>query len=297
MSEPVLSVVVLAWDNLPLTRRFVESVRAHTDVDYELVIVDNGSASEAAEYARHAADHAVLNDRNLGFAVGMNQGLAAARGEWIAFCNNDTVVPAGWASMLVGTGIDHPQAAVVVPAITAARSPDTVRSTPGTGVRVLPPFSAPPPAVLYLMRRAEVGALGGWGEEYAVASGEDVDLCFKVWVNDRDIVFDERVLVDHVGHATAERLPDSEALWARNRRRFLDAWIGPGDPPRLASCAPERFARNRETARAVAGWMDRYFSVRDRVREEGARPGARSVPRRLLGRIRRSLRRTRAPVS
>lgn len=291
MSEPVLSVVVLAWDNLPLTRRFVESVRAHTDVEYELVIVDNGSAPEAAEFARNAADHAVLNDRNLGFAVGMNQGLAAARGEWIAFCNNDTVLPAGWASTLVGTAIDHPQAAVVVPAITAARNPDTVRSMPGTEVRVLPPFSAPPPAVLYLMRRAEVGALGGWGEEYAVASGEDVDLCFKVWVNDRDIVFDERVLVEHVGHATAERLPDSEALWAQNRRRFLAAWSGSGEPPRLGSCAPERFARNRETARAVAGWMDRYFAARDHAREQSAGPGSRSVPRRLLARLRRARRR------
>jgi hypothetical protein len=34
--------------------------------------------------------------------------------------------------------------------------------------------------------------------------------------------------------------------------------------PRLDTCEPPRFARNRETARAVAGWMDRYFTVRDR---------------------------------
>ena len=84
MTEPVLSVVVLAWDNLDLTRRFVESVRANTDVDYELVIVDNGSEAPAARYAEEAADHAILNDRNLGFAAGMNQGLAAARGEFVA---------------------------------------------------------------------------------------------------------------------------------------------------------------------------------------------------------------------
>ena len=40
-----LSVVVLAWDNLPYTQQFVESVRRHTDVPYELIIVDNGSAA------------------------------------------------------------------------------------------------------------------------------------------------------------------------------------------------------------------------------------------------------------
>jgi hypothetical protein len=53
-------------------------------------------------------------------------------------------------------------------------------------------------------------------------------------------------------------------LWAQNRRRFLEKWMGDGIAPRLAGCEPERFARNREIARAVAEWMDRYFTMRDR---------------------------------
>ena len=61
-ADPELSVVVLAWDNLRYTQRFVESVRQHTDVPYELIIVDNGSQWEAADYAGAAADVAVLND-------------------------------------------------------------------------------------------------------------------------------------------------------------------------------------------------------------------------------------------
>ncbi len=93
--QPDLSVVVLAWDNLAYTQDFVESVRQHTDVPYELIIVDNGSQWVAADYAGAAADVPVLNEHNLGFAHGMNQGLAAAKGRYVAFCNNDTVVAAG----------------------------------------------------------------------------------------------------------------------------------------------------------------------------------------------------------
>ena len=141
-----------------------------------------------------------------------------------------------------------------------------MRSEPGTAIEVLEPFSAPPAGVVYVMRRDTMHALGRWEEEYEIASGEDVDLCFKVWVNDLDIVFDERVLVDHVGHATASRLDDSQQLWALNRRRFLAKWMGRTDPPRVASCDPERFERNRATARAVAGWMEKYFTIRDRHR-------------------------------
>ncbi len=264
MSAPDLSVVVLAWNNLQHTRAFVESVRANTDVPYELIIVDNGSAPDAASFAESAADRAVLNTENRGFAPGMNQGLAAARGTYVAFCNNDTVLPAEWASRLLDTARTHSRAAVVVPAITAAPNPVNVRSEPGDAIEVIDPFSAPPAAVVYVMPTALVSQLGAWEEEYDVASGEDVDLCFKVWVNDLDVVYDQRVLVAHVGHATASLLEDSQGLWARNRRRFLAKWTGDADPPRLESCDAERFRRNRATARAAAGWMEQYFTLRDK---------------------------------
>jgi glycosyltransferase involved in cell wall biosynthesis/GT2 family glycosyltransferase len=263
--RPELSVVTLAWDNLPYTQDFVESVRQNTDVDYELIIVDNGSAWEAANYGAAAADTSVLNDTNLGFAVGMNQGLAVARAPYVAFCNNDTILPPGWASKLVQTARDHPRAGIVVPALTAANNADTVRTEPGTDVVVLPPFSAPPGAVLYLMPTDVVTGIERWGEEYEVASGEDVDLAFKVWVNDLDIVYDQRVLVDHVGKGSASRLKDWKGLWAKNRQHFLDKWTGDTEVPRLDSCDPERFARNRATAAAAAAWMAKYFKARDRA--------------------------------
>jgi GT2 family glycosyltransferase len=263
-SEIDLSVIVLAWNNLDLTRGFVDSARRNTDVSYELIVVDNGSAHDAAEYARGAADHAVLNPENRGFAKGMNQGLAVARGEYVAFCNNDTVLPGAWASRLLETARAHPRAGIIVPAITVASNPATVRTEPGDELETIDPFSAPPAAVVYVMRRELMRDIGGWEEEYEIASGEDVDLCFKVWANDLDVVFDSRVLVDHVGHATAKLLDDWETLWMRNRRRFLEKWMGTQDPPRLGTCDPERFARNRATARAAASWMDKYFTIRDR---------------------------------
>jgi GT2 family glycosyltransferase len=265
--DPTISVVVLAWDNLEYTQLFVESVRQHTDVPYELIIVDNGSGWEAANYAERAADHPIMNETNLGFAKGMNQGLAAAKGRYVAFCNNDTILPAGWAAKLVETAEAHPRAAIVVPALTAARNEATVRTEPGEAIEIIDPFAAPPAAVVYVARADVIEALGAWGEEYEIASGEDVDLCFKVWVNDLDIVYDQRVLVDHIGKGSASRLDDWEGLWARNRRRFLDKWSGDTVVPRLETTDADRFERNRAIARATAQWMDRYFTTRDRQRQ------------------------------
>ncbi len=266
--SPTLSVIVPAWNNVEHTRNFVDSVRSYTDIPYELVIVDNGSESSAAAYAKRVADHAILNSENLGFARGMNQGLAAAQGEYVAFCNNDAIVPEGWATRLVETARSHPRAAIIVPALTVATNPLTVRTEPGDAITVIDPFSAPPAGVVYVMPRELVEQLGAWEEEYAVASGEDVDLCFKVWVNDLDIVFDERVLVQHVGHATAVKLDDWQARWTINRRHFLEKWTGAIEPPYLGRCDRDRFDRNRATARAVATWMEQYFTIRDRQRAQ-----------------------------
>ena len=206
----------------------------------------------------------VLNTTNLGFARGMNQGLAQARGRYVAFCNNDTELPPLWARRLVETARAHPNAAIVVPAVTSARNLVNVRTAPGTAVEVLPPFSAPPAAIVYVAPVDRIRELGAWEEEYEIASGEDVDLCFKVWSNDLDIVYDQRVLVRHVGKGSASRLDNWPELWARNRRHFLDKWTGDAEVPFLSTCDPARFARNREIARAAAGWMDRYFTARDR---------------------------------
>jgi GT2 family glycosyltransferase len=269
--EPTLSVVVLTWDNLLLTQRFVETVRQRTDVDYELIIVDNGSQWEAANYAELAADTAVLNETNLGFAKGMNQGLEAARGTWVAFCNNDTQVPEQWASKLLETAAAHPTAGIIVPAVTAANNSVTVRDEPGDTIEVLAPFSPPPAAVMYLARAEVITELGAWGEEYEIASGEDVDLAFKVWVNDLDIVYDSRVLVDHISKGTATRLDDWRDLWARNRARFLEKWASDQPIPRLATCDPDRHRRNRATARSVADWMNKYFTLRDNRTDDTTR--------------------------
>ena len=280
-ADPELSVVVLAWDSLPYTQQFVESVRRHTSVDYELIVVDNGSAWEAANYAGAAADRAVLNEENVGFARGMNQGLAIARGQYVAFCNNDTVLPQGWSERLLDSARRHERAGLVVPALTAARNAAFVRTDPGDRVEVLPPFSAPPPAVVFVAPTDVVRALGAWGEEYELASGEDVDLCFKVWVNDLDIVYDQRVLVDHVGKGSASRLGDWQGLWARNRRLFLDKWMGDAEVPRLDGFDPARFERNRATARGVAQWMQQYFTTRDRLERRYRKLFGRQGPIRL----------------
>jgi GT2 family glycosyltransferase/polysaccharide pyruvyl transferase WcaK-like protein len=266
--DPVVTIVVLSYNTLELLMRCVESVRQYTDVPYELIVVDNASEDGSAEYVEAAADLAILNERNQGFSGGFNQGLAAARGRFVFYLNSDTKLPPGWASRLVGTMESH-RAGIVFPAVTAAGNPSTVREEAADRVVPIAPYLEPPSGVALLMRTDVSRALGGWNERYEVASGEDTDLCFTVWVNGLSMVLDEAVLVDHVAKASAKQLPDQKARWAENRQRFLERWTGRlDDLPRLESIEPERFEANKRVAQGVAFWMYRYFSQRD----EGLKP-------------------------
>src|SRR5690606_17695647 len=84
-------------------------------------------------------------------------------------------------------------------------------------------------------------------------------------------------------------LDDWEERWAQNRQQFLDKWRGDGKVARVAGIDDERFARNRRTAAAAAGWMAEFFDARDRVRREH-QLGVGALVRRLGGRTVRGAR-------
>jgi len=88
------TLVVLAWNQWPLTRRCLDSLLA-TELDAaEVLVVDNGSSDETpAALAAYAGRVRVLRlPENLGFVRGMNAGIAAARpDDDVVLLNNDLV--------------------------------------------------------------------------------------------------------------------------------------------------------------------------------------------------------------
>lgn len=259
-SDPLLSLVVLAWENLALTKSCVASLRDHTDVPYELIIVDNGSSDEASSWATKAADTPVLHDVNLGFAPGMNSGLAVANGQVVVFINNDTQFPPGWASTLLDTFETHPDAGIVLPAVTGGANPVSVYEEPEDTIRTIDPFTALPSGVVYAMERNFTETIGGWDERYRLASREDLDLLFTTWVAGRSVILDARVLVEHVGNATATTmLDDRDEVWAENWDRFVDKWTDPN----LSESFPQADPNLIVAARAAAVWLARWYALHE----------------------------------
>jgi O-antigen biosynthesis protein len=257
-------VVLLSWDGLELTTRCVESLRSGTNTAHEIIIVDNGSRPEVKDAVSELADRFVLNPENLGFARGMNQGLELVASPRVVFANNDTVFPAGWDTLLLETLESREDAGLVVPAVTASGNPRTVRSEAGRDVERLLPFSEPPSGIVYLMPTDLCRRLGGWSTEYRIASAEDWDLCFTLWLNGYEIYYDSRVLVEHVSKGTAaEKLDDWRSLWRENRNVFLDRWSD--DVSERVDIASELTEQRNDQRAAVVEWMRRFYHTRDEL--------------------------------
>ena len=104
MTEPPFASVVVCTQNR--SRLLAEACAAALAVDYpperwELLIVDNRSTDDTLEVARDvAAAHPgrvrVIEEPEIGLSAARNRGVAEARGEVIAFLDDDAFPAAGW---------------------------------------------------------------------------------------------------------------------------------------------------------------------------------------------------------
>ncbi len=92
MQDPTVTVVIPTFDRLVLLSEAVESVKAQTYDDWELLVVDDGSTDHTAEYVQAEQDQRIdlirsAHRGNIG-AV-RNLGVSHARGRFVAFLDSD----------------------------------------------------------------------------------------------------------------------------------------------------------------------------------------------------------------
>lgn len=90
----------------------LESLRAQTYEDFELLVVDNGSTDRTGEIATKYADR-VIREGKPGLSNARNAGIQAASGEILAFTDADCIADAGWVERIVRFFRDHPDEVVV----------------------------------------------------------------------------------------------------------------------------------------------------------------------------------------
>lgn len=219
MTGPAVSVIIVAYESGPVLPRCLAHLSAQTFRDFEIILVDNGSADRAAQTAA-AADPAIVlieNGANLGFAEANNIGAAQARGRWLALLNPDAFAEADWLEQLSAASRTWPGTPCFTSLQIAADDPGTLDGA-GDAMTVIgfpyrmgyrrprPPSMpagevfSPCGAAMFIDRQTFL-SLGGF-EAAFFSYCEDVDLGWRLRAAGGSTRLVPEAVVAHVGSAT-----------------------------------------------------------------------------------------------
>ncbi len=121
-----VSIIIPSYEALSCLITCIEAIKKFTsEMNYEIIIVDNNSSDIVKEYLKLIDEHdekikVCLNDHNMGFTYAVNQGIdMAMKDSDIILLNNDAIVTEGWIEELyrvkdnVGAGIIVPRQVLI----------------------------------------------------------------------------------------------------------------------------------------------------------------------------------------
>ncbi len=102
--QPAISILLVFYNNAPLSFLCLQSILKHADVSYEVLIVDNNSSDDTNKLLGVLENATVIrNNDNLGFVKAVNQGAGQAQGENLLLLNNDASLEENCLSAAINT--------------------------------------------------------------------------------------------------------------------------------------------------------------------------------------------------
>jgi glycosyltransferase involved in cell wall biosynthesis len=164
MTEPLVSVVVPAFNAEPFLDAALDALVAQDHPELEVIVVDDGSTDGTADVVRRRDDVALVQQPNAGPSAARNTGNEHSRGEFVTFCDADDLFRPFKVSAQVGYLQQHPDVGCVLvqhETFFADGVPRPDWLTDETGVQ---PQSA-------MVRRSVIEEVGGFDPDYRLTEG------------------------------------------------------------------------------------------------------------------------------
>ena len=250
MTMALLSVVLVNYKRSGDTLECINSLRASSLRDIDIIVVDNASNDGSVQQIRNAHPdlHLISNTENLGFAGGNNVGIRRALesgSRYVLLLNNDTVVDKKALEALVNTMEQNPDAGITGGKILYFNQPGTIwfgggkfnRNSgfgrhEGIGMADDGSFDTMHPCDFItgccLLARREVFEQIGLLDEDFFTYLEDVDFCIRARDKGYSILYQPRAVIHHkVSSSTAWDSPLYIYFNLRNKLLFLRKRSGP----------------------------------------------------------------------
>jgi O-antigen biosynthesis protein len=270
--EPLVSVIIPVHNKFSYTYNCLQSIqRAMPKRPFEVIIVDDCSNDETMLSALvfSGSVRILRNASNLGFVRSCNTGAAAAKGRYLFFLNNDTLVKEGWLDELVETFEHVPN--VGIAGAKLLFSDGKLQEAGGIIWRLgdgwnwgrgreaaEPEFSFMRDAdwvsgAALMIEREMFQQLNGFDELYAPAYYEDTDLAFRVRELGKRVVVQPASEIVHLEGVSAGTDPSGTGMkryQTINHAKFYQRWKDTLLAHRFNGQLPELEAERRVTRRA-----------------------------------------------
>ena len=281
--RPLVSVIIPCFGKPWLTLQCLKSIaRFPPQTPFEVIVADNASGDPGIEILREVAGLRLeINPTNLGFLKSCNRSATLAKGDYLFFLNNDTVVCEGWLEPLLAIFDRFPDAGL---AGSKLLYPDgTLQEAGGIiwddGSAWNYGNSDDPDKSEYnyvretdyisgcaiLIPRALWVELGGFDELFAPAYCEDADLAFRVRAAGKKVYYCPFSTVVHLegltqGTDVKSGIKTNQIV---NTKKFYERWretlLKENSPPGFDTMR----ARDRSQDRKVALVVDHYIPQPD----------------------------------
>jgi GT2 family glycosyltransferase len=296
--QPLVSILVLNWNGEKVIRRSLDSVRKLEYPNKEKIVVDNNSTDGSIEIIRNEfPDFQLLrNDKNLGFAAGMNIGIKKSKGDLLLLFNNDAVAHPRSLSILVERAMSNYSIGLVGGLILFYKPSNVIWSLGGmfdplTGTiwseglgQILSSKVRNSKAFfnvdylsgcVLLLKRDVIGRIGLFDEGFFL-NGDDLDFCLRARRAGYECVLDPSALIWHIGSHSLRQLP-FQSYVEREKSDFRIILIHTPIP--FLSCALlfqlvvmpfiESLAFRLENVSTKARWGARIFAFSENLKMLG----------------------------
>ena len=197
---PLISVVVCSYNGHRTLRECLAGISKVEYPNFEVIVIDDGSSPPlepiVAQYGFRA-----IRTPNQGLSAARNLGMQAAKGEIVAYIDDDAYPDPDWLTYLADSFLKTTHVGIGGPNIAPpgdGRIADCVANAPGGPVHVLLSDDTAEhiPGCNMAFRKAALQAIGGFDPQFRVA-GDDVDLCWRLQRQGETLGFHPAAMVWH----------------------------------------------------------------------------------------------------